>query len=292
MKSLALLFTLLFSMQLFGQELNLPALRSPVVDEAKFLTPAQSDELAQTIYEIYTHQGPQITILTVPDLQGYPIEEFSIRVAEKWQLGTKEKGNGLMIIISKAERKMRIEVGQGIEGDITDYDASIYIQKILKPAFKEGMFYEGLDAVLSDISTRFDIKLEKRSPTFVKRRAAPVNPALFNLIFIVFIISLVTAVVFRKKPALRGVANALASGVASFSIFGLAGIGLIILFSVVGFVIGLIGINNIFYALASANSGGGYYGGRGNGGGFGGSSGGGWSGGGGGFSGGGSSGDW
>lgn len=291
MKTLTLLLTLIFSFQTFGQELKLPALKSPVVDEAKFLTAAQIDALSQTIYEIYTHQGPQITILTVQDLQGYSIEDFSIRVAEKWQLGTKDKGNGLLIIISKIDRKMRIEVGQGIEGDITDYDASIYIQKILKPAFREGMFYEGLNAVLSDISTRFDIKLENQSPRFVKRRAAPANPALFNLIFIVFVISLITAVIFRKRPALRGTTNALASGIAGFSIFGLAGIGLVILFSFIGFIIGLIGLNNIFYALASANSSRGYYGGRGGGGGFG-SSGGGWSGGGGGFSGGGSSGDW
>jgi uncharacterized protein len=287
-KFLSLFFTLFLSFNIFGQELKLPALRSPVMDEAKFLNSAQSDSLAQMIYEIYANNGPQITILTVPDLQGYAIEDFSIRVAEKWQLGTKEKGNGILIIISKDDRKMRIEIGQGIEGDITDYDASLYIQKILRPAFKEGMFYEGLDAVLSDISTRFNIKLENNNNKFIKKRTAPINNNLFNLIFIIFVVSLITSVIFRQKPVLRGVANGIASGLAGFATLGVAGIAVAIVFAIIGFAVGIIGINNILYALASSSShggrGGGYYGG--------GSSGGGWSGGGGGFSGGGSSGGW
>ena len=79
------------------------------MDEAGFLTPEQKQDLSQLAYEINTHQGPQITILTVPDLQEYAIEDFSIRVAEKWQLGTKEKDNGLLIVIAKAEHKMRIK---------------------------------------------------------------------------------------------------------------------------------------------------------------------------------------
>ncbi len=296
MKAFVLLLSLLFSFQIFGQEIQLPALQAPVVDEAKFLTPAQADSLNQVIYEIYTHNGPQITVLTVNDMQGYPIEEFSIRVAEKWQLGTKDKGNGLLIIIAKAERKMRIEVGQGIEGEITDYDASIYIQQILKPAFKEGMFYEGLNAVLNDISSRFNIKLENAGPRFIKKKSNQGNAKLTSLLWAVFFISLITTAIFRKNTTLRGVTNGVISGIAGYSIFGIAGIPLILFGSLIGLVVGFIGIHNILYALNSGGGYGGGYGGGGYGGGGyrGGSSGGGssWSGGGGGFSGGGSSGDW
>lgn len=288
MKFLSLIFTFLLSFNIFGQEITIPALRSPVMDEAKFLNPSQIDSLSQMIYEIYTNNGPQITIFTVPDLQGFPIEEFSIRVVEKWQLGTKKNGNGILILISKNDRKMRIEIGQGIEGEITDYDASIYIQKILRPAFKEGMFYEGLDAVLSDISNRFNIKLEGSSNKIIKRRAAPMNSGLFNLIFIIFVASLVTSAIFRKKPLFRGVANGVVSGVAGFATLGPAGIAAAIVFAIIGFAVGIIGLNNILYAMASSSS----HGGRGGFYGGGSSGGGGWSGGGGGFSGGGSSGDW
>ena len=112
-------------------ELQLPNLSSPVMDLAGLMSEADKKDLSDLAYEIYAHNGPQITVLTVPDLQGYPIEEFSIRVAEKWQLGTKEKDNGLLVVISKQEREMRIEVGNGIEGEVTDYDTAKYTRGIL-----------------------------------------------------------------------------------------------------------------------------------------------------------------
>lgn len=79
---------LLFSFNVLGAEINIPALTSPVMDQAGFMTPEERRDLSELAYEIFANKGPQITILTVPDLQEYPIEEFSIRVAEKWQLGT------------------------------------------------------------------------------------------------------------------------------------------------------------------------------------------------------------
>lgn len=289
MKFIVLFLLTFLSFNIFGQELKLPALRSPVMDEAKFLTQDQADSLSKKIYEIFTHKGPQITILTVNDLQGYAIEDYSIRVAEKWQLGTKELGNGVLILISKNDRKMRIEIGQGIEGDLTDYDASLYIQKVLRPSFKDGLFFEGLDAVVSDIARRFEIKVEGGGQRIIKRRASPHQSGLTTLLFGLFIISLITAGIFRKKPLLRGVTNGAAAGILGFATLGVAGMAIVIVFVVISFAVGIIGINNILYMLASAQGHGrGGYGG----GGFGGSGGGGWSGGGGGFSGGGSSGDW
>jgi uncharacterized protein len=130
------------------------------MDEAALLSAEEREDLNQLAYEIYTHQGPQITIFIVNDLQGLGIEEFSIKVVEKWQLGTKEKDNGLLIVIAKAERKMRIEVGQGLEGDITDYESNQYIKNILAPAFKEGAFHQGLRLVLEDMARKFNIQLK------------------------------------------------------------------------------------------------------------------------------------
>ncbi len=286
MKSLVLLLTVFFSLSLFGQELKIPALRSPVMDEAKFLTETEANSLNQKIYEIYANKGPQITVFTVADLQGYSIEDFSIKVAEAWKLGTKEKGDGILMIISKSDRKMRIEVGQGLEGDITDYDASLYIQRVLRPAFKEGLFFEGIDAVISDIAQRFNIKIEPNHNSLVKKRAHSGNGKLVNLLIILFIISLVTSGLFRNKPLWRGLTNGVAAGVVGFASLGIGGIMLAGVFALLGFGVGLIGINNILYALAASQGRGGFYGGSGGG------SGGGWSGGGGGFSGGGSSGGW
>lgn len=278
---------LLFSWISVAQTVNVPALRSPVVDEAGFLNEAEKEDLSQLAYEIYTNQGPQITILTVNDLQGFPIEEFSIRVAEKWQLGTKEKGNGLLIIVAKAERQMRIEVGEGIEGEITDYESNQYIHQVLAPAFKAGKFHDGLRMVMQDIAGKFNIQLAQ-SNAYVRRTPRPQHlpkgiSAALPLIFLVMVIG---NIIFGRRLLARSLFSGFSMAGGAFLLAGPA-LGLILLMFFFGSLIGLIGLNNILYGLASSRSGRGGFGG-----GFGGGGGGGWSGGGGGFSGGGSSGNW
>lgn len=277
---------LLFTwVNVFGAELKLPALTSPVMDEAKLLSETERADLSRMAYEIYTNEGPQITILTVSDLQGLEIEDFSIRVVEKWQLGTKTKDNGVLILVSKNDRKMRIEVGNGIEGEITDYDANSYIRNILAPAFKQGDFHGGFKAVMGDIAARFNLP-EGREAKYVKRAAPPAITGPIAKAFPFLIIFLIAGqLLLRRKPLARGIFTG--SGIAGAGFFLLPGItiaGLAMIFFF-GLVAGLVGIHNLLFAMASGRGRGGFGGG-----GFGG--GGGWSGGGGGFSGGGSSGSW
>lgn len=281
---------LLFSWISVAQTVNVPALRAPVVDEAGFLSEAEEQDLGQLAYEINTHQGPQITILTVNDLQGFPIEEFSIRVAEKWQLGTKEKGNGLLIIVAKAERQMRIEVGEGIEGEITDFESNKYIRDILAPAFKEQKFHDGFRLVMQDIAKKFNIQLEQGN-AYVRRAPRPQHlpVKIPGFIPIIFLVMIAGNFVLQKRRVARSLFSGASLGIGAFLLAG-GSIGLILIMVFMGLMIGMVGLNNILYGLAaSSRSGRGGYGG---GGGFGGGSGGGWSGGGGGFSGGGSSGSW
>lgn len=278
---------LILSLNVWGSEIQIPALRAPVMDEAGFLSENEEADLNSLAYEINTHNGPQITIFTVNDMQGNEIEEFSIRVAEKWQLGTKERDNGLLIIIAKAERKMRIEVGNGIEGEITDYDTNQYIRNILTPAFKQGDFHGGLKEVMLDIGRKFNIQTESKQ-RFVRRstRARVLPKGLGNALPFIIIILVIGQLLLSKKPLARGIFTGTAmTGVGFF--IGAAGIAALAFLFFLGLVIGLIGIQNLLYGLAAGS--GRHYGG---GGGFGGSGGGGWSGGGGGFSGGGSSGNW
>ena len=271
-----------------GAEIQIPVLNSPVMDEAKLLSESDRDDLNQLAYEIYTHKGPQITILTVNDLQGNAIEEFSIRVAEKWKLGTKEKGNGLLILIAKDERQMRIEVGEGLEGDITDYESNQYINQVLKPFFKQGNYHAGLRLVLQDLAKKFGIELSQ-SKSFIRR--APRNQVkipngLANALPFILIALIIIQFVFLNKPGLRGFFTG--SIVAGAGALIGAQIFFIILLFLFGLLLGVIGLHNILYQLGTG------YGGHG-GGGFGGSGSGGggsWGGGGGGFSGGGSSGNW
>ena len=277
---------ILFScMNVWSTELQLPSLTSPVMDQAGFLSEAEQKDLADLIYEIHTHQGPQITILTTPYIHGYAIEDFSIAVAEKWQLGTKKDGNGLLITIAKAERQMRIEVGDGIEGEITDFTANQYIRNILTPAFRASEFHAGLRAVLENIAQKFNIKLKGGGTPVVRRAPIKVrNRFLHSALPFLVLILVGVHLIFRKRPMARGIFSG--AGIAGLSYFMLPGIGLglvgILFF--VGLLLGVTGISNILFALAQGSSSG-YRGGGGSGGGS-------WSGGGGGFSGGGSSGSW
>lgn len=282
---------LLFGMfgTLFAQDGSttpkIPTLTSPVMDQAGFLSEAEEKDLSDLAYEIHTHNGPQVTILTVPDLQGFAIEDFSIQVAEKWKLGTKAAGNGLLVLISKNDRQMRIEVGQGIEGEITDYDTSLYTREIFPKYFREGNFHGALRIFLEDVAKKFNIKLSGGGTTVVRR--APVrhsNNVLNHALPFLVIVLVISHLIMRRRPLGRGLLSGAGMAGVSWFMFPGVGLGLGVLF-VVGFFLGLIGISNLLFALASG--GGGHRGG-----GFGGGGGGGWGGGGGGFSGGGSSGSW
>ena len=274
---------LLISFQVMGAPLKLPTLTSPVMDLGGLLNDGEERVLSALAYEIYTNNGPQITVLTVPDLQGYPIEDFSIAVVEKWQLGTKENDNGLLVIIAKAERQMRIEVGNGIEGEITDYDTTRFTRQIFPEYFRRGDYYGALKLFMFETAEKFSIKLNQGRRVPVSRAPHAIPKINLGIIIVMLVVLAVIGSIFKRRPGLRGVS----SGLSVAAVGGLMGlpIMLLLMMFVVGSVIGLIGLGNFLVMLASS---GGHH--RGGGGGF--SGGGGWSGGGGGFSGGGSSGSW
>ncbi len=271
-------------MSTWGADLQLPNLSSPVMDLANLMSEGEREDLSKLCYEINTHNGPQITILTVPDLQGISIEEFSIKVAEKWQLGTKEKDNGLLVVISKAERGVRIEVGSGLEGDLTDYETAQYTRNIFPSYFKRGQFHDGLAIFLGDVAKKFNIQSVQEGVKHIKRRsgARVGNPSTLIILALIILFS-----AFRS--ALSQGAEASVRGAVAGTI-----IAVIVFILTSSIVIGL--VSWVFgFLLGTGGGGGGFSGGgysyRG-GGGFSSGGGGGWSGGGGGFSGGGSSGSW
>lgn len=280
MRYFALIF-LILSCQGFAKDLNVPALTSPVMDLGNFLSEEEEKDLSQLAYEIHAHQGPQVTILTTPDLQGYAIEDYSIQVAEKWQLGSKEKDNGLLIVLSRAEREVRIEVGNGIEGEITDYDTGRFTREIFPEYFKRSQFHAGLRLFLEDVAARFNIKLSGEASKHIRRTPHDQRMKVFITLFIGVLAF--GSMLFRKSPLLRGLFTGIGFSVVSFFL-GSAVIALVVSF-ILGLIFGLVGMGNLLSGMASGHGRSRYGGG-----GF--SGGGGWSGGGGGFSGGGSSGRW
>ena len=129
--------------------LPVPRLTGPVVDQAGVLSAQEEARLADVARRARASEngtGPQMAFLVVRSLEGEPIEAFSIRVAEQWQLGSADKDNGLLFVVAVADRQMRIEVGNGIEGEITDAQASRMIREILAPAFRQNEYGAGLYA--------------------------------------------------------------------------------------------------------------------------------------------------
>lgn len=124
-----------------------PQLSGPVVDEAGLLQDADRaglETLAQDARATHGGKGPQLQYLIVPALDGEPLEDFSIRVAEAWKLGTKGKDNGLLFVVAMAEHEFRLEVGGGLEGEVTDIQAKEILDGTLTPAFRAGEYGRGL----------------------------------------------------------------------------------------------------------------------------------------------------
>jgi uncharacterized protein len=121
-----------------------PALSGRVVDEANLLTPAEERALADQSAAVERETGAQYVIVTLRSLEGRPIEDYSVRLGRHWGIGRKGVNDGLMLVVAPAERKVRIEVGYGLEKRVTDPFAARVIRERLLPAFGKGRFAEGI----------------------------------------------------------------------------------------------------------------------------------------------------
>lgn len=130
-------------------EIAVPRLTGPVVDEAGVLDggwKTRLSDLARAARAQNGGAGPQLQYLLVKTLDGEPIENYSMRVAEAWKLGTKGKDDGVLVVVAVKDRKVRIEVGGGLEGGLTDAQSGRIIRSAIVPAFREGRYGEGLHA--------------------------------------------------------------------------------------------------------------------------------------------------
>ncbi len=125
---------------------EVPPLRHRVNDEAGLLTPATASALEDRLAGQEAKTGNQLVVLIVPNLGGEAIEAFGIRVADAWKIGRKGKDNGAILLVARDERKLRIEVGYGLEGQLTDLVSGRIIRDIISPRFKAGDFNGGVTA--------------------------------------------------------------------------------------------------------------------------------------------------
>lgn len=131
-----------FSLPIFS--LEVPAWTGPVNDLAQVMTDQQRQELTDYLTNLNNQTGIQMAVLTVPSLEGDSIEDFSFRTASAWKLGQEKEDNGALLVVSEGDRELRIEVGYGLEGVLTDAKSGLIIRNIITPHFRNGDYGTGI----------------------------------------------------------------------------------------------------------------------------------------------------
>ena len=137
---------------------DVPYLSGRVVDNAELLAPGTADRIGILLREHESRSGNQIAVLTTPSLEGESIEEYALKVFNTWKLGQKGKDNGVLMVIVPGERRMRIEVGYGLEGTLTDVAANRIIRNVMAPLFKAEDFNAGVEQGVAAVVTQLEGK--------------------------------------------------------------------------------------------------------------------------------------
>ncbi|VVP74468.1 hypothetical protein PS918_01692 [Pseudomonas fluorescens] len=191
-------------------ELKFPELTGRVVDNAQMIEPSVREQLAQQLQAHEKTTGEQLVVVTLPGLQGTDIADFGYQLGRYWGIGQKDKNNGALLIIARDERKLRIEVGYGLEDRLTDAQSSVIINQVITPAFKAGHFSKGIsDGVaamlvvlggnpLDEPSTVYDSGGDP-SDDFLTQ-----HPGLFVFLVLLFILTVFVCQMLGILPAGRG----------------------------------------------------------------------------------------
>ena len=245
-----------------------------MTDLTATLSAGQVAALESKLAAFEAQKGSQIAVLIVPTTQPEDIAQFGIRVADQWKVGRKKIDDGAILIVAKDDRKLRIEVGYGLEGAIPDAIAKRVIAETITPFFKSGDFYGGIDAGVQQLMRLIEGEPLPPPATSVTKGG---NDGAFVILIVGGIVAGWLLSILMSRPAAGGIA-ALGSGVVGAFLLGFTPLLLFIAVFVFA------GVASGFRHGGGWSSGGGWGGG-----GFGGGS---WGGGGGGFGGGGASGSW
>lgn len=139
-----------------GAQTEVPYLSGRVVDHAEILSSDARRRVSETLRRHEARTGNQIAVLTMPGLEGESIEDFAVRVIEDWKLGRRDVDDGVLLVVAPRERRLRIEVGYGLEGTLTDAAASRIIRNVITPRFKSGDFDGGIEQGVKAIIATLD----------------------------------------------------------------------------------------------------------------------------------------
>lgn len=170
----ALFFAGLFLLLPLGAvALDVPPHSGYVNDLAEVISPATELKIERFLRNFEQSDSTQLVVLTIPSLEGEALDEYSLRVSEKWQIGQKGKDNGALLLIAKAEHQLRIEVGYGLEGKLTDLLAGRIVDLEITPYFKAGDFESGVIAGVTSMAEAVRGEYQGSGKTAQKKKRNP-----------------------------------------------------------------------------------------------------------------------
>lgn len=203
-----------------------------VTDFAGMLKDDEHQQLEIKLEAFEKNTGNEIAVVTIPNLGGDTIENFAVKLFEEWKIGKKGKDNGVLLLVARDDRKVRIEVGYGLEGSLTDAQSSWIIQNVITLAFRENNFYQGLDgAVDKIIAAASGENIPEYEP---EQGGSGGRMDYFDILLLVLFAPLWLASILGRSKSwwlggvLGGIAGIIIGLIKGFVYFGLIGFGVLI----------------------------------------------------------------
>jgi uncharacterized protein len=183
-------------------EPTFPVLTNRITDEAGLIKANDYTAIIETLKALEAKSTDQVAVVTLKSLQGYPIEDYGYQLGRAWGIGQKGKDNGVLLIVAPNERKVRIEVGRGLEPVMTDAMSSLIIQNAILPEFRKGDFSAGIVAGVRDINA---VLLGDAEGVKERARAARNADTLdfWSIVLILFWIGVVLFVMYAMIQSIR-----------------------------------------------------------------------------------------
>ena len=207
-RRLVLFACIAFLLVLPALALDFPALGGRVVDDAGILDDGTRAALTQKLAEFEAKTSDQLVVVTLKSLQGTSIEDFGVQLGRHWQIGQRDKNNGVLLIVVPSERRVRIEVGYGLEGELTDAVSRLIIENAITPRFRSGDFAGGVTRGVDDIISVLSGDAEEwkaraaRRPDTVSETDTTRNDSIWPVIWVVLVVMVIVFICSMLAGAL------------------------------------------------------------------------------------------
>ena len=189
--SMALLVCAIYAVAgsaVFAAEPEFPPLTGQVVDEAALLSAPAKERITGWLAEFERASKRQVVVVTVKGLQGYPIEDFGYRLGRAWGIGEKDRNTGAILLVAPQERTVRIEVGYGLEGELTDAVSRAIIEQNILPAFRQGDYEQGIVNGTAAILKVLGWEGDASGVIVTQESQEEISPLSFLILIILFVI--------------------------------------------------------------------------------------------------------